>query len=63
MEKLWIGQAEETIQVSEDSWRRIHITLELKPETTLQEIVSFFENKKVDLRTGIVLLELSKPQP
>jgi hypothetical protein len=59
MEKRWISQAEETIQVSEDEWRRRRVSLELKPETTVQEIVSFFEGKQVDFRTGILLLEIN----
>lgn len=63
MEKKWIAQAEDTIQVTEDEWRRVRSSLELKPETTLLEIVNFFESKKVDLRTGILLLEINTPQP
>lgn len=63
MEKKWIAQAEDTIQVTEDEWRRVRHSLELKPETTVLEITNFFENKKVDLRTGIVLLEINTPQP
>jgi hypothetical protein len=63
MEKKWIAQAEDTIQVTEDEWRRIRISLELKPETTVLEIITFFAAKKVDLKTGILLLDINIPQP
>lgn len=63
MEKKWIAQAEDTIQVTEDEWRRIRISLELNSSTTVSEIIAFFEAKKVDLRTGISIHELSTPHP
>jgi hypothetical protein len=61
--KNWIAQAEDTIQVSEDEFRRKRITLAVTPETTVREIVEFYEKEHADLRTGILLLQLSKPQP
>lgn len=63
MEKKWIAQAEDTIQVTEDEWCRVRISLELKPETSVLEIIAFFAAKKVDLKTGILLLEINTPQP
>lgn len=63
MEKKWIAQAEDTIQVTEDEWRRVRKSLELKPETTVQEIAQFFEKNKVDFSTGILLLEINSTQP
>lgn len=63
MEKKWIAQAEDTIQVTEDQWKRICKTLELKPETTVREIITFFEANKIDFRTGISLIEINTIQP
>lgn len=45
-----IAQIEVTHQVSEDSWRVVRKTMELKPETTVQEI-SDWVNRITSSRT------------
>ena len=57
MEISWIAQAETTVQVTEDTYKRKIKTLILKPETTVAQIVNHFDKLKVDMGAGITLIE------
>lgn len=50
----WIAQIEKTVQVSEDSWRVMRLTLKLNPDTTIQQINDWVKSKDI----GMIKVEL-----